>query len=544
MFKLIVRSHEGATATAELSSRPITLGRAETCDVVLRSDGEVSRVHAEVWLDEHGRVLVADKDSKNGTRVDNGEAFRNDVRPANQWIRVGDYELEILGGRVGAIDDTQTIFQPDEDTTGTGNTRYYPSTRHLDLSQQRLSLLMSLTERIGGAFEQKQLLEQALDACCEALGFERGLIVLRTPRGDPELPVTRNVERDESGAYKVSRTLINRALVDGQRAVVNNPAVDLVDNLTESLVRFPICSALCVPITHRDEILGAMYGDRITRAATYSSEDVDFLAAIARQVGVGLANLRLFKAHLQAEKMYLELDRARTIQRALLPHGPLEMGRVILDGHNEPSSAVGGDYFDYFDLGGDRVGLTIADVTGHGLPAALMMANFQAAVRVALTAEIPLPELGTRLNRLICENTGSSIFITGIVGRLDTVTGAVEYINAGHPAPLLLRGEQVRPGDDGRSLPLGIEPDEKFSVQWIEPSAELDAALFYTDGLTEAANPAGHLLDVAPVMDALAAAPARSTEALLRTTLNLVRHHLADNKNNDDLTLLALQYAQ
>jgi serine phosphatase RsbU (regulator of sigma subunit) len=541
MATLVLHTRDGTTRTIGLSRTPITLGRADTCDLVLPHDAEVSREHAQVWLDEQDRVLVADKGSKNGTRVDAGEPFHNAVRIARRTLRIGEYELEILGGagQPAAADDT-VRFQPDA-PTDYSNTRFFPATRNLDLSQQRLTLLMSLAERIGGAFEPKQLLEQALDACCEALGFERGLIALKTQRGDPELPVTRNIQRDESGAYKVSRTLINRALVEGQRAVVNNPAVDLVNNLSESLVRFPIQSALCVPILHRDKILGVIYGDRITRAATYTPEDVDFLAGIARQVGVGLENLRLFQAYVDGERLKLEIKQARSIQRGLIPARPLTTGPLVLAGHNEPSEAVGGDYFDYFPLGGQCIGFIIADVTGHGLPAALMMANLQSAVRVALTGDAPLRETVVRLNRLVIDNTTPSVFITALLGRIDVGTGRVEFVNAGHPAPMVITPSGVHELESGKALPLGVEECETYTVQEFGLAPD-HAALMYTDGLVEAAPPGGKLLGDAAVISMLAALPARTPDAVLGAALGLVRQHLGTARNKDDLTLMAVQY--
>ena len=159
-------------------------GRADSCDIILPHDGEVSREHAQVWLDDRGQVLVADKGSKNGTRVDAGDPFHNTVRPAQRSIRIGEYELEIAGPQPYVLHESQVRFQP-ETAADPDNTHFFPSTRALDLSQQRLALLISLTERIGGTFAPKQLLEQALDACCEALGFERGLIALKTRAASP-----------------------------------------------------------------------------------------------------------------------------------------------------------------------------------------------------------------------------------------------------------------------------------------------------------------------------------------------------------------------
>jgi serine phosphatase RsbU (regulator of sigma subunit) len=526
--------------TVEITTRPLKIGRADTCDLVLREDAEVSRFHAEVFLDEQERVVVIDKGSKNGTRVDEGPAFRDTKRIALRMVRVGEHVLRLRDVAATSAAEPPVMFAPDS-RTPVGDTQFFPSSRGLDLNQQRLSLLIQLTERIGGIFERKQLLEQALDACCEALGFERGLIALRTQRGDTELPVTRNVERDETGAFKISRTLINRALVEGERAIVNNPATDLVGSLSDSLVRFPICSALCVPILYRNEILGVVYGDRITEASTYQPEDVDFLAAIAQQVGNGLANLRLFQEHMRSQRMYAELEQARLIQRRLLPSAPLRIGRLMIEGYNEASSAVSGDYFDYFDLEDGRAGIIIADVTGHGLPAALVMANLQSAVRAAMSADIALPELATRVNQLICRNTDSHVFVTAILGTIDSESGRIEYVGAGHPRPLLLGSPTIFVPEDRNALPLGIDPDEPYEVTRIEAGEELPAVLFYTDGLIEAADRSGQMLGLQAITDALAGLDEFSPTRIIRIARQMVRDHLGGVPAMDDMTLLAVR---
>ena len=541
MPSLVVYNPDGTRrATLPMSNRPVKIGRADTCDIVLRDDAEVSREHAEVAIDEQGRIVVTDKGSKNGTRVDEGVVFRGTRRIANHSLRVGEHLIQVLGTTPSAPNvDTPVMFSSDEHTPAS-DTQFFPSTRGFDLNQQRLALLIQLTERIGGVFERKQLLEQALDACCEALGFERGLIALKTQRGDTELPVTRNIERDESGAFKVSRTLINRALVDGQRAIVNNPATDLIGNLSDSLVRFPICSALCVPIMYRNEILGVLYGDRITRASTYQPEDVDFLAAISQQVGNGLANLRLFQEHVRSQRIFAELEQARHIQRKLLPSAPLQVGKISIDGYNQASSAVSGDYFDYFDLEDGRIGFIIADVTGHGLPAALMMANLQSAIRVALSADIALPELATRVNKLICRNTASHVFITAILGTIESETGYIEYVGAGHPSPALLAPGFVGEPEDNNSLPLGINPDEVYQITSIKADDQVAALLFYTDGMVEATGRETQILGLRPITDTLARLDDFSPASIIHAARQVVRDHLDGLPNMDDMTLLAI----
>lgn len=537
VISLLVQRPDGRTQKVELTSKPLKFGRADSCDVILADDHEVSREHAEIWIDARGHVLVRDRNSKNGTRVDDGEAFKGDIRTATRAIRIGEHEICILAGetpgRTPQFDDT---IDPG------GNTQFFPSTRRLDLNQLRLSALIQLTERIGGVFERKQLLEQALAACCDNLEFERALIALKTPRGQAEMPVTRNIQIDETtGTYKVSRTLINRALVQGERAIVNNPATDLVGNLTESLVRFPICSALCVPILYHGEILGVIYGDRVTQAATYQTDDVDFLAAIAQQVGVGLANLRLFEEYLRSQKVSAALEQARKIQQQLLPAEPLTFRGAAIEGINEPSSEVSGDYFDYFTIDDHRLGFIIADVTGHGLPAALLMANLQAAVRVALTTEISLPSLAARINRLICQNTQSDVFITGIIGIVDANERRLDFVSAGHPGPLILGpGAMPAQRDERNSLPFGIQEDETYDVQSL-PIREPTSLLFYTDGLIEAANGEEKMLGIEPVLERLKSLHDLSPGSLLRATRGVLRDFLSGRAKADDMTLLAVQ---
>lgn len=542
MPRLVVHAPDGTRTTIELGDQPLKIGRADTCDIILRHDAEVSRVHAEISLDARGRVVVEDCGSKNGTRVDDGEVFRGGRRYVQRAVRIGEHEIEVIGAPAPDGRPSPSVrFRNDEGSTVL-DTQFFPSSRGLDLSAQRLELLIQLTERIGGVFDRKQLLEQALDACCDALGFERGLIALKTQRGDTELPVTRNVEVDETGAYKVSRTLINRAMIHGERAIVNNPATDLSGNLSESLVRFPICSALCVPILNRNTILGVIYGDRITQASTYQPGDVDFLAAIAQQVGVGLANLALFQEHLRSQKMYAELKQARDIQNKLLPEEPLITGSVVIEGWNEASSAVSGDLYDYFELDDGRIGLIIADVAGHGLAAALLMANLQSAVRVALSGRVPLSDLAARVNRLICRNTASHVFITAILGALDPHSGRIEYVNAGHPPPLWIAPGRTTTVDAHTSLPLGVDPQETYEAVVVTRSPEAQAVLFYTDGVSEAADREGRLLGVAPLRQRLEQIRDFSPQAIIQATCELVHGHMGGAERADDMTLLAVQF--
>jgi serine phosphatase RsbU (regulator of sigma subunit) len=533
---LVIHHRDGRETLVPLTRQPVRIGRSGG-QVLLPEDAEVSREHADIWLDARGQVVVADLRSKNGTRVDGGPAFRGEEHVALRQITIGGHELEI----VAAPTPPAANFGPEQPTDASDAT-VLPSTRRPELDQERLLHLMNLSERIAtGAFDRRQLLQQALDACCETFGFERGLIVLKTPRGAPEPPVTRNVNPEQ-----VSRTFINRALRDGERTVVSDMNRELPAQLTESVVMHRICSAMCVPILHRSEIVGVIYGDRVTSPTTrpYDTRDVDFLAAMAQQVGVGLANLRLLADHVRMKEMERELERAREIQQRLLPREPLELGRLRLEGYNEPSAAVSGDYFDFIDLGGGRVGFIIADVVGHGLPAALLSTNLQAAFHVALDGGTPLPEVAARINRLICRSTEDHVFITAILGVADTHSGEVSIVSAGHPGPVLLTSGAAAssPVVEHGALMFGIEENERYDVHTLRLAADTRVVLFYTDGLVEASAPGGELLGLEPVEQALAAQREPSGAGSIQMLRQLVRTYTGGRSIEDDLTLLTLTY--
>ncbi|MBL8879596.1 MAG: SpoIIE family protein phosphatase [Phycisphaerales bacterium] len=529
----------GASRTLELSQRPIRIGRSAECELTVPGN-DISREHAEVFLSDNGSIMVTDLNSKNGTRVDGGAPFRNTQRVAYRAIRVGDFEIQIVNAPrlpLGVVK-----FQEDDRTTDSGGASFYPSSQRIDLNQQRLTMVLALIERLSGKFDRRELLEHALDVVCETMNFERGLILLKAPRGEMEPPVVRNVPQDESGAYRVSRSVINRALLDGQRAVINKGDVNYDANFSESMVLNSIRTALCVPIIHRDQILGAIYGDRITAAKTYMQDDVDFLAAIAQQIGIGLSNVRMLQERVRSERMAADLNQAGSIQRNLLPTLPLATGRIVIEGCNEPCSEVGGDYFDYLELPDGRVGFIIADVSGHGLASALVMANVQAAVRVALMAGGALPQVASIVNRLICHNTRDSAFVTAILGTIEPETGRMEFICAGHPAPLVFECDESGIAIGESSMIWGTDPEATYELHRIDPRGAAVCVLFFTDGLFEALNHEEKALGIGAIQTSLADCKDRCPAETMRAARAVLHAHLDGLPSRDDMTMLVVRY--
>ncbi len=538
MHDLVIRSSNGRRLTRTLGPEPLRIGRGPECDLDLGlDDPEVSRRHADIWVAHDGRVHVRDLQSKNGTRVDGGDFFRGETRVMNSYAQIGEHVLQIAETRDGGEDEAPVTFNPiDPQVTAPGQFTVFPSSRQISLSQDRLALLMKLSERISGAsFDRRVLLRQALDGCFEAFGLERGMIAVKTARGEVELPVARDVEPEQ-----ISRTIVNRALNDGERTIVNTPA----DAPTsESLVRQPVCSALCVPILYQEEVMGVIYGDRVTRGSSvpYGEADVDFLAAIAQQVGVGLATQRALMLRLRMEEIERDLNRARDIQKKLLPTAALEVGCLRFEGFNEPSAGVSGDYYDFVPLDDGRVVFVIADVVGHGLPAALLTTYLKAAFHVAPDVSVSLADAARRINVMIARSTAPHVFVTAILGVADTQTGEIRYVGAGHPPPVIVTRDGVSDAPLAGGLPLGIDETEVYVEHTIPAPCGPAVTLLFTDGLFEAANHDGKQIGMDAIRETLRSASRMSCSELFNTIRQRLRRHLAGLSNDDDLTLLAIE---
>ena len=182
-----------------------------------------------------------------------------------------------------------------------------------------------------------------------------------------------------------------------------------------------------------------------------------------------------------------DLEIARQIQFGLLPFAPYAAADFRIETVMRPANTVGGDYFDLIELGEERLAVVIGDVAGKGMPAALLMALLQGSLRTLLTAGLRGADVVAKLNAHLCANIPSNRLVTFFYAELDRTTGALQYVNAGHNPPFILRGDGTSERLAPTAMALGILPDAPFETL----SAELDPGdriLLYTDGITEAAN--------------------------------------------------------
>ncbi len=535
MAELIVTLPNGHVRTHSLTRMPQEIGRDPTCHIQI-DDATVSRRHADIRGEGDGTFLIRDLDSKNGTLL-------NDHLVRAQTLRHGD---EIVFGSIRALfkehdaplaRSTTAITVDEHETQVPQSISALGSAQELRLSQHRLKTLYEIADQLTALRDRADLLNDIMNICIATFDFERGAIGVRQGRG-MDWPVVHNI-RGADGEIRISRTILRQALEEGQRVILSDTSREMPDP-TVSIVQQGTRSAMCVPMMYSDEVLGVIYGDRISTTRRYEQEDVDFLAALARQASIGLTNARLMEE--QKEKIFLqkEIAIARQIQSDLFPETLDIDPRLSIAALNEPGRQVSGDYYDVLRMDNGCVGLVIADVVGKGVASALIAANLQAAVRLLLPAAEDLPALAGRLNQLVYQNTDTSRFITAILAVIDPQTRTLKLVNAGHHPPIVLSATRIDEVPHGESsLPFGIDEDTRYRCTTVALGVEPCSVFLYTDGLNEAMDEHENEYGLQRIFATLSEHRSRSPQALIQEVRNSVFGFSGRVPQRDDITLIA-----
>jgi sigma-B regulation protein RsbU (phosphoserine phosphatase) len=272
----------------------------------------------------------------------------------------------------------------------------------------------------------------------------------------------------------------------------------------------------------------------------YNESDLQLLTMFASMVAVAIEKADLHKELVEKRRLEYELRVASQVMETLMPSGPPEVKNFSIYGRSLPSAAVGGDYFDFIDVGDGRWGLVIADVSGKGTPAALLMASFRAYLHALMTSDFSLRGVFARLNRLLINPTGGRHFVTAFFAKFDPEERRTFYVNAGHNPPLL-----IRPGEPAQLLsrggiPLGIFESASYSedIAYFNPG---DTLILYTDGITEAINADGRFFGLQRLESLVRNRLDASAHELCQQIVDEVKDFSAPDGPSDDLTIVVVR---
>lgn len=301
---------------------------------------------------------------------------------------------------------------------------------------------------------------------------------------------------------------------------------------------------LGVPILFENSPRGlVVVGDKESRRGVgpFLAGDRRTLALFANQAAIALENARLHLRALEQERLEREMHLAAEIQRQILPKGAPQVPGFQLAGWNRPARQVGGDYYDMFPTRDGRMGLVVGDVSGKGIPAALMVSTLHSALRLLLDQTGIGPPLLEKLNRHILESSMPNKFITMLLAELDPESGRLLYANAGHNPGLLLRGDGRVEELGSGGVPLGLLPGSRYQARevTVEPG---DLLCLYSDGITEAESVQEEEFGMERLCDVLRD---RRSEPALQEVLDAIRTSVEDfsrgQPQGDDQTLLVLR---
>jgi serine phosphatase RsbU (regulator of sigma subunit) len=290
-------------------------------------------------------------------------------------------------------------------------------------------------------------------------------------------------------------------------------------------------TALIVPMRHGEEKIGFMSLGRKLSDQEFEPDEIEFLAGVADQTSSAIYNLGLRK---QAQ----EYEEAREIQERLLPKQIQQAPGLEISGSWRPARIVGGDYFDVFKLSDSRLGLCIGDVSGKGMPAALLMSNLQAVVKALATDDISPKEVMGKVNRVMWRNTTEDKFITLFYALFDAKERTLQFANAGHNAPILTRQDGTQICLEEGGLIVGALQESEYGQGQIDLRPG-DRLVMFTDGVTEAVNTEEEEFGESRLIEACLRGRHLSAEALHHSLFEMVTG-FCGGEFNDDATILVV----
>jgi len=358
--------------------------------------------------------------------------------------------------------------------------------------QMQIDLLLEITQAINSNIRSEELFQLYAQMLQSKMGYQRFAFYIRNFTQYTDFIFNSNFEKTWTCAayHGVEPSLIKMDILDYLYRF-QEPAI--MDESQHSLLsKFKYI----IPIYHKTfPIAYTLISEMSDDSQKRFHEPVKFISAVSNIIAVAIENKRLFKKHMEQEKMRQEVELAVQVQNMLLPNELPKNETYEFDGVYKPHEGVGGDYYDFIELNSNEIAFCIADISGKGIAAALLMSNFQANLQSLVNRKyLSVPEFAQQLNERVLKTTKGDKFITFFIARYHRYKKILRYINAGHNPPFMISGGKVQFLRRGCTV-LGVFPTLP-KIEWGEIELKEDSFFFlYTDGLTDLKNDMGDYFD-------------------------------------------------
>lgn len=417
-----------------------------------------------------------------------------------------------------------------------------------DLQRQlvRQKHLIEASYALHQTLDLGDLLGVILDAARRGVDAERGTVFLvsddgtelwsRVLQGDENLTIRLPLGKGIAGAVGETGEVVN---------IIDAHEDQRFDASWDKKTGFRTRQILCAPIRRRDGTIVGVFQLLNKNNGDFDGDDEAFLASLSVPAALAIENARLHHSAIEKERQDREIAVAQNVQRAFQPErATAELGVLLGSGMNELCEDASGDYYDFLTLPSGRMGVVVGDVSGHGLGSSLVMAQARALLHAFAAVKDDLSEVMNMLNDFLAKDMTSGNFMCMFLGLVDSETGHMEWLSAGHPPGFVWRaatGEITELEASGRIL--GIMPGAGYpagSTLTLEPG---DTLLLYTDGATEAnAKDSEEMFGYPRLKQVFADKSPEGPDAILAGIKTALVEWTGSDRFDDDLTMLALQH--
>ena len=541
--RLSVIDPSGKRQEVNLEKLPMTMGRFGDNDLLLR-DNRISRRHAQILV-EDGHLMLLDLESRHGTYVNGQRITRHRLAP-NDRIAFGVSDSYVLIFSSDQPSVSKLLDRFKTTPTGTG-----------DVTElQSLSAMLEVSRVLHAGLSLEDILTAVVDSSLTVAAAERGFLMLKDSAGKMSFKVARDRSKTSlpPEALKLSKTVVERALSTRRPVIHTDVGSGHEEALLaqRSIADLELRTIICLPLlkmqvsmavettvfSSQSDVIGVLYMDSRQPTSSFSDTSREILQSLCMQASEVVENAKLLEQARENEKLQRELDIARTIQQELLPRKFPQVGCYQVTGHNVACQEVGGDYFDVIDVGEGRLGIVIADVSGKGITAALLASMLQGVFYATANTGLSPEKVTQRVNAYVCDRSTPDKYATLFYCLLEA-DGRLVFVNAGHNPPYL-----VQPNGDiqplsSDCLPIGMFPFAQYKENTVtlEPGATL---VMYTDGVTEAYNPADEMFGEERLCEVLSQ-PLGTPEQVRDRVVFEVRNFAAGRAQNDDITVVVVR---
>lgn len=491
---LKVFPHRERSFNWEPESDSFVFGRSTQADLTV-PDPSISRKHARFFF-KSDAWFVEDLGSHNGSAVDGSRVLTATPIRKGQTLKFGNCRVVVseaeeetvpydsdLGGSSILLDATEflksDLAPQDEDTKITPEARY----------TERLRILNEIHHALGRSIAIDELLDMILESVFRHLNSEEGAIYLKDERDQLRIAASRSLFAGRRN-FTFSRKLETEVIEKGMAALVYDAEHDKRFSSSMSIVGAGIRSLVAAPLLSGDTTLGMIVLSSRAAIRQFTEADLQLLVSMASVAGLRLVNLRLAEEAAERRRMEAELSLARQIQIGLIPSKLPEIDGYRIYAENQASRGVSGDYYQVLQRKDNQeCVIMIADVSGKGMGASLLMASLEALAAAPIEDGLEPHEICRKLSDMLYRRTTAERYATLFLSTLHVESNTVTYTNAGHNPSILVKHDGSTTMLENTGFPVGMFPRGKWTQERIhmEPG---DTLVLYTDGITEITNKA------------------------------------------------------